>query len=295
MCVAAVTVATAATMLLLFSALWAFSTPWSSGRLIGPARLLEDVAENSSNNSLEVPEPRREFCFCVMMASTEEQRIMEEQAQRSSGIFQCDGLAIFSDVEVELGPYHFRSTEIGTVKSSVGQGGDATSSWVNTRVFMRAWKLVRDSAFYERFDWTVKVDPDTVLVVPVLRQHLQDRGFDGFVGRHSEMFLKNCPGVPDGFYGAVELMSRSAIRAFATNLDDCRQQLGHAGWGEDLFAQKCMEFAGVSAHEDFKLVADAFCGAPEPLPCADGRPAYHPLKTLDAWVGCWNVAQKETG
>merc|ERR1719469_1847477 len=100
---------------------------------------------------------------------------------------------VFSNAVVRLAEDFFTSP-IGTVKSV--QGGGMTKSWVNTNVFLRTWEQVRDSSPFENFDWTVKVDPDTVLLPDVLKSHLRR---DGLGAHEGPLYLENCAGVDMGF------------------------------------------------------------------------------------------------
>lgn len=75
-----------------------------------------------------------------------------------------------------------------------------------------------------------KVDPDTVLLPSVLRQHLVRIGLNVPVST----FLLNCPNVPNGFYGSIELISRMATDRFLANMDNCKAMMPYGkGWGEE--------------------------------------------------------------
>merc|ERR1712045_470953 len=64
------------------------------------------------------------------------------------------------------------------------------------------------------------------------------------------IYFENCPYVAYGFFGALEVISQTAVGKYLNNLDDCKSSLnwkgheklyGNQAWGEDLFAQKCMD------------------------------------------------------
>jgi len=135
------------------------------------------------------------------------------------------------------------------------------------------------------------VDPDTVLLPAILKQHLLSRDMD--MGVPVNLYFANCPNVPNGFYGAMELISRFAVDRLLQNMEVCRRRLPfRSGWGEDLFSQKCMDFAGVGHVGDWGLVLDSTCrGTGMQLEyCAPGRSAYHPLKSVATWERCWRQA-----
>jgi len=161
-----------------------------------------------------------------------------------------------------------------------------TSSWVNSDSFIRVCRHLRDSRRFVGFTWTVKVDPDTVFLPKALRPRL--RGHHGA----GPVYFLNCPGVSDGLYGAIEVLSQSAVQAYVNNLEKCRHSLAyHNGWGEDLFAQRCMNSAGVHSDADYALVADKNCAGGLHLQgCAHGHAAYHPYKHPSDWERCWRQA-----
>ena len=81
------------------------------------------------------------------------------------------------------------------------------------------------------------------------------------------------------------------------------------GWyGEDLFAQKCMDRHGVKKIWDFGLVTDGTCKAsrpdgqkenlkwiPDPETCRTaGTPAYKPLKYSKDYFACLGAITKQT-
>jgi len=190
---------------------------------------------------------------------------------------------------VRLGP-GVETVGIGVLSSRLGGTGPlATPSWVNTGAFHRAWVEIRTRREYEKYDWVVKVDPDTVLLPGVLRRHLKDR----YQETPISIYLDNCPAVPNGFYGSIEVVSRLAVHRFFESMDGCARLLPyHEGWGEDLFNQKCMDYAGVGHAGDWDLVLDGNCHGPgmQPEHCAAGKAAYHPLKSAAAWSQCWSEA-----
>jgi len=223
------------------------------------------------------------FCFVVMRRESQEQEVLERQASLHAGVFDCDDQMVFSDSPVTLAS-GLRTIAIGALNAAMG--GQMTTSWVNTDGFLRAWEHIRNGRRYLGYDWTVKVDPDTVFIPSVLRMQLRARGPVGPV------YLINCANVDDGFFGAVEVMSQLAARAYAENLDHCRATLPYkTGWGEDLFAQRCMSQAGVVGENNFNLVVDKNCDASVQLPdCAPGYPGYHPHKDPVDWEKCWRQA-----
>merc|ERR1712217_723572 len=95
----------------------------------------------------------------------------------------------------------------------------------------------------------MKVDADAVFLPTRLRDYL------GKVEvTENGIYLENCKYVSYGFFGSLEVLSHTAASTYMANLDDCKTSLNYLGreklygnepWGEDLFAQRCMDLHGV--------------------------------------------------
>merc|ERR1712242_112178 len=117
--------------------------------------------------------------------------------------------------------------------------------WVNSNMFLQAWRLIKDEQAWSKWDWTVKVDVDAVFLPIRLRQYLGQVEVT-----ENGIYLENCKYVSYGFFGSLEVLSRNAASTYMKNLDDCTESLNYKGsekvtgnepWGEDLFAQRCMD------------------------------------------------------
>lgn len=201
------------------------------------------------------------FCFAVA-CSGEENAVLDLQQSKNSGIFACE---------------EWKKVDGQTS----ARGGGLTRSWTNVDTFIAAWRSVEGDARWKNSDWTVKADPDTVWVPQRLRDWL---GGQGDVGNGA--FVSNCMGVDNGFYGALEVMSRGAVDTYIREIDNCQGELqGKEGMGEDLFAQWCMQSKGVQEIGSGDLICNTDCGC-DPRPCDTGRIAYHPFKEVDDHANC---------
>ena len=126
------------------------------------------------------------------------------------------------------------------IKLNVTEGYDKL--WDKTKkAFQNVYKN-----HYQDYDWFLKADDDTYMIVENLRYLLKD--FDTnqpiFFGRKFKPFLKQ------GYFsgGAGYVLSKEALKRFVLNgVDDpemCRQD---AGGSEDVEMGKCMEKLGVKA------------------------------------------------
>merc|ERR1712004_470332 len=143
-----------------------------------------------------------------------------------------------------------------------------TGTWINSNMFIATWKAIKEEQLWSGMDWTVKVDADAVFLPSRLRQKLEklevtDNG----------IYLESCKYVNYGFFGSLEVFSHNAASTYMKSLDDCMSTLNYKGsekitgnepWGEDLFAQRCMDLHGVDKVSAFDINTDASCAAWRP-------------------------------
>lgn len=218
------------------------------------------------------------FCFAVIRSSGYELDLVKSQAQKGAGLFSCDEYAVLSDTELEV----TAAVKALIIPPNKNAGVTKDGTAANAQIFMQAWKVIFDDVRYRAHDWVIKVDPDAVVIVDRLRDHL---------AKHTgqKVFLQNCakyqgPGWPTMF-GSLEAFSHLAIEAYFAHKDQCLHELKWHAWGEDLFMNSCMELLGVRPVYDSKLISDNVCKG---VNCADGISAsYHPFKSPEAWFECY--------
>jgi hypothetical protein len=242
------------------------------------------------------------FCFELYAKDTGSKKknynleLMQLQYSKGASIFACDDYMVFSDVPVTLG---------GTVNAVVIDmphlaKRESTGCWVNSPAFQSAWSGIKTDGRYAKYDWTIKVDQDAVFFPDRLRLKLS-----GQKVTEKGIYITNCEHVSFGFFGSVEVFSKSAVDSYLSAMDACKAdpKINNLTYGEDLFAQKCMNTVGVANVEDFYLVTDGVCDAiavaaaaklkkkvvhkPD---CAMGSPGFHPLKKPDDWEKCYQEA-----
>mmetsp|Transcript_28739 Transcript_28739/g.89678 ORF Transcript_28739/g.89678 Transcript_28739/m.89678 type:complete len:625 (+) Transcript_28739:82-1956(+) len=221
------------------------------------------------------------FCFSVFRLYHEEANLMRNQLSKGIGIFSCDNYATFcadrgaSLGDGPLGPLktvHFQPAPVGRSK-------DGTAG--NTALFMNVWEAVKWDGRYQTADWTIKADPDAVVIASRLRQKLK-------VHTGHPSFILTCgkAGMPDGpmMFGSVEAISTQALHAYFNSESTCRS-LPWQSWGEDLWMGNCLKSLGVSAVGDFGMVSDGVCLYAN---CGDpNAAAFHPFKTVRNWMSCY--------
>lgn len=242
------------------------------------------------------------FCWSIMRTTGYEMDLMKALLQEGVGIFACDGFSVLTQQEqVSLGlPKGSKSSadELFTARIAgadgvtVGTSGQGTA--VNAELFKFAWKTVLADGRYRQHDWTVKTDPDAVLLPGRLQEHLRPQTHRA-LEEGGSLYVVNCNLYPDNpnfpmIYGAVEVFSTKALQVYKEGEPHCSSSLPWKDWqwGEDKFIDKCMELLGVTKLEDFKQVGDQECTFSG---CGDtSRASYHPFKDVQSWMKCWGEA-----
>lgn len=235
------------------------------------------------------------FCFSVIRVGdgSTEPALLQEQYQNGASIFGCTEYTVLSNGgSVWIGGEETAVIPAPTVKlGKIGDEGVTTSSWVNTLIFMEAWKMIGRDGRYWNQDWTVKVDPDAVFFPVRLAVKLHpytDYSQAGY-------FVNNCGAFVDRgwseFYGSLEVFSKEAVHKYLSDDNDklCKSKLDWKGWGEDLYISQCLAMLKVENIDMFDLLGDKRC---VPAECTDTtKVAFHDFKAVDTWVKCW----KESG
>lgn len=239
----------------------------------------------------------------MVMTSGVEQWLMSVQWHRGTGIFGCHAFNLLSDGNVTLTSWTKAPL---TAVALPGEKawfapvpGTSQGVWHNTNVFMRAWKWIAKSGEYLKYDWTVKVDPDSVFMPGKLQSILQARNFNV----NEPMYLLNCAQWY-AIQGPLEVFSRAGATKFFDGLTKCQAWTDWQKWGEDWFVGKCMNILGVSTQDGFEMLNDMWCktdwigsghtyedevkmNGPS---CHDGKAAFHPYKNTKDMGECIDQA-----
>jgi len=257
------------------------------------------------------------YCFSVYTNNTGSPKksweldLFRTQSKYSLSLFGCNAWDVFSDVTV---PIKFDPLRVDTIQVHDVNNEfhvvkrKTTGAWVNWGLFFQVWKKIQEMQKWQQYDYTVKVDADTVFLPQRLQNWLTGKKVTA-----NGIYYSNCKGVQYAFWGAMEVMSQQAVRTYIDNLDECHSaeaQCANTGcdwkfgpWGEDVFAQKCMDRHQVNQVEAFDLVFDGRCPAskpknekknkkwkPSPAECkASYQPALHPFKKPTDWFACYGA------
>jgi hypothetical protein len=224
------------------------------------------------------------YCFHVIRVNSYEADITRFEASKNGGvgIFACEQYDVLSsDGETWLGDgplgpirtHHFTGAAI--TRSVDGTAG-------NTALFMNAWATVKWIGRWKLTDWTIKVDPDAVLIADRMRGHLKyHTGTPCYIVNCNKPFM-----LQPMMFGSVESISRQGLEKYFANTGRCNW--GYE-FGEDKWLGKCLSAVGVQGIQDFGAVGDNVCTGAN---CFDGKAAYHPFKAVGPWAACLAQAMR---
>merc|ERR1712187_750570 len=213
------------------------------------------------------------FCFAFYMEDTGSTKpsydldLLRTNLFLGAHIFGCESYRVFSDVSTWLSPGEIETVMV-TGDNFHFQKRKVTGTWINSNMFIAVWKKIKEENMWSSKDWTVKVDADAVFLPSRLREKVGTLEVT-----EGGIYLENCKYVKFGFFGNLEVFSRKAAATYMENLDDCTSSLNYMGseedygeepWGEDLFAQRCMDLHGVQRVSAWDITTDGMCQAYRP-------------------------------
>jgi len=228
-----------------------------------------------------------------------ELELLQEQYAKKVSIFSCDHYDVFADVTAKVGD-DLSTIKVDDVLNEFHKiKRKKVGTWVNTGMFKQVWKAMKSRPGLAASDWVIKVDADAVFIPGRLKDLLKKQPVTW-----QGIYAENCKDVEYGFFGNLEVYSVHAFGLLLDNIDDCSTKIDwvagnkYGPIGEDLFAQMCMDFQGVSKIEDFGLTTDGACpgtrkryGEKENKkwkpPCDKvTTPAMHPFKKPTEYFAC---------
>jgi len=231
---------------------------------------------------------------------------MVAQLHRGTGIFGCHNYTIFSDAKFFMGegPWGWGAVNATPIPGKPAWKGPVPGTgqmvWHNTGVFVRAYRRIQSDGVFKAYDWSVKVDPDTVFIPGVLQRKLAVHNIDPSI----PVYFVNCR-TWHSLQGPLEVLSRHAGDLFYGHHQRCLDTLPWQDWGEDWFINKCLDMLGVRGLDGFDMLNDMWCqdnyentghsywdevkkNGPT---CNDGKAAHHPYKTTKDMIACLNEAE----
>jgi len=143
----------------------------------------------------------------------------------------------------------------------MGGNGANTKSWLNSAIFINAWKIILESKIWVNAQYIVKADPDAVFFPDRLVAYL---GHAGAWHHKENQFAVNCNFQgKTKLFGALEVFTHESIYKFNNQFDDCKSQLPwkEQGMGEDEYMEQCMlTVIKAKSNNLEELMQDNACG-----------------------------------
>merc|ERR1712066_682939 len=159
------------------------------------------------------------YCFAVYTDNTGSTKksyeldLLQVQKKNGVGIFACEAWDVFADVATAVDA-SYSTIPVEDTFGEFHQIKRKTGVWVNWGMFYQVWVKVRE---------------------------VGSKGGDTPHG----VYRENCPNVQYGFFGNLEVMSRTAASVLTTYLEDCHAVFAPCAnegcdwkfgpWGEDVF------------------------------------------------------------
>lgn len=275
----------------------AFSACVSLASYAVPARLPDvamgsgKAAQRSSGETpasqalvMEVWPPPSLFCWLAFQSAQPEAGLVRMQFNHRSGIFACDAFVAFSDTPAEVGTFpngwKFMSMPVGSMAAE-------RASWgvINMQQFKKIWDKIFVDGHYQKYDFVVKVDPDTVFFPGRLQRHLQQVPTGACFFRNSNAG----DGVP--MVGPLEVVSKTAVDEYGPRSNVCK--FPPKPMGEDNWISWCMRTLGVAERTDLQLLKNGMNYRAGPEGCEGAlTPAFHPFKDRNSWLRCESRAER---
>jgi len=228
------------------------------------------------------------FCFAVARTTGYEPELLKAQVLNRAGVFSCDDSAVLTmGGSIRLTP-GWNTTEIPEPEAepSVTARKLLSGRWLSPDIFRRAWHTVIRDPRAQASDWVVKVDTGTVFFPERLRTGLHLQATPEAQGH----FLPNCEREQGGpvFRGAVEALSRAAVKSYVRSEDRCEQELLKESLANYSFMHMCLDMLNVTLVLDKQMVTDARC---QPAPCTHlSKVAFHGYTNTSSYLQCWEEA-----
>lgn len=183
---------------------------------------------------------------------------------------------------------NFKEKNFGIMQCDAQQFVDGLLSGSRLDNMLSAWRRVREVGTWKQFDWTVKVDVDTVFIPDRLRWHLKDLR----VPRGSRLYVRNMEKHPF-FSDTVQVLSREAARLYFQRGDECTGQIGNEG-GIEYWMLSCLEGLGVDFQDDLRIIGDesSSTGPGDVEACSDDwAAAFSGFDSVVDWEACQQAAE----
>ncbi|CAE7943890.1 unnamed protein product [Symbiodinium sp. KB8] len=239
----------------------------------------EKVAGEAADDQISI------FCFSLVVPWTGEPQLIAEQLDLHAGIAACDNFAAYSSQVMELGKTRFRTRLLPNTDLHAAFGGQFWTV-LNTRIFKALWRQVLDDQDWVHYDWTIKLDPDTVFfpgkfkLLIAHRTSLQHDPDDD-----KGVVLVNCR---FGLHGPLEALSKQAMSVYNYGWRYCPEYPPQ----EDVYLQHCTKQLGIRQMQAYDVLAEKACHTPNYQECTGNFVSFHPFKSPEDWERCMRLGSQ---
>jgi len=217
------------------------------------------------------------YCWAFTQMHGQEPTLLALQQRMNWGIFSCNAHVVLSTLTGWTNGVQTFGLGHNPTEYCQGEGKKYAC---NAKIFIKAWNHIAEVRRYFHYDWTVKVDPDSVFFPDRLRTLLAERVGDGKI-----LFLQNDKTFPY-MLGPIEVISRGGMYRYMYRHKECEERL--VEWipktGEDGFFAEC--FGNVlkippEMHASLLHNADL-----EVNQCGGNKIVYHAFKIPEEFEMC---------
>lgn len=241
-------------------------------------------SNSSSSSNTSVPSKNKTharlpllYCLAVVLPEGHQPALMQALFQKQLSLFACDGYEVYSSVS-SLPGVDFPVHKV-----------PGYERFGNEDELLQVMMAVVARGRYIDYDWTVKVDPETVFL-PVRLQHLLAVRFSG-EDSSSTAYLETCNGSELGLgsRSAVEVISATALGTFEFGeAESCDQS-----FGDPISMHACLQRLEIKKVVVDNLLSDASCEGTirqHGRGCSSGAVAFHPFADEAKWLSCFAQA-----
>ena len=222
--------------------------PMSLGRILCTLVLIQNLVMGVVGTG------RKLLCYMVVQESEVPLLEIANKFAWKAGPFKCDRTLIFGNEMSSLAVEKAGCGRIDVIEAIEGDtyvmNGGLYDSRLNTPIFLQVWHWLRDSIFFSshitkdnnvqpidenRYEWIVKIDPDTCFFPDKLKKLLRDH--DGY---KKSTAMAATVDAPQWIPGPIEVLSFAAMNTFLDNLDKCEKQIDINMHSEDLWLMTCI-------------------------------------------------------
>jgi hypothetical protein len=226
--------------------------------------------------------PPTAFCFMVIRPKSYEERLLQT-AFTDGGFPVCTEFRVYSNTSTVA-----KRPAFAAIKGSmdVKYGGDFNCA-LNTGIFLQVYRAIFEEGEYRKYDWVVKIDPDSVINDVVLQ-----RVFERQPAPPGPLVLNNAePSTihhwgPLGLKGALIAVTSDAMALYAQNPTLCEKGVDWKDKSEDWYLGICLiDILKAPVRFEPQLVKQVGLGGPG-LCANDPHAVFHPLKSPEQFTMC---------